>query len=136
VNTRIFKQVLQGAAAYRILDSSPGRGGTWSAGGCRILAEALKDHCGTPVYVVYNETNGKAEHFVVKTKDGFLDSDGIQTGPQLLQRIREEMVKGRLSIKPFSASIRASSIPRSAKTSKALAKLLRDANFKCPGRQK
>lgn len=121
MDPRALKRIINSRAAYAILDSSASEGGTWSAGGCGILADALKKYCATgEIYAVYNEDKRQIEHFVFKTNGSYIDSIGSHNKEELLRQMREEEgVTDRLSIKRFTPKLRNREIPRGSKTKDA-----------------
>lgn len=90
---RRLKAWCRSPTSYAILDASPAGGGTWTAGGCAILAVALaRLGLGTLRVVVGRTGSGPAQpqHWVVQVPGGFLDADGFSTGPKLLARMRDD----------------------------------------------
>lgn len=83
-------KLLKSKKAYEILDNSNAPDTTFQFGGCWILAEALSVYYDLPIYVVYNKEKNIIEHFVVKLNTMFLDSDGIQSKKQIIQKVAED----------------------------------------------
>jgi hypothetical protein len=133
MKSRDLKKILNSNEAYSILDSSPGAGGTWTAGGCCILANALKEYCpGGEIHVVFNEEWGQAEHFVYKTKQGYIDGAGIHSAPVLMRQMKElEGIKQRISIKPYQRGMRAPGVPCTRQTAHKLAELFKHKRLDC-----
>jgi RNA:NAD 2'-phosphotransferase (TPT1/KptA family)/8-oxo-dGTP pyrophosphatase MutT (NUDIX family) len=71
--------------SYAILDSSRASGGTWSAGGCYILAEAVQKEFGGELYAVVADE--AVQHIVVKYGGLFIDADGASREALLLHRM-------------------------------------------------
>ena len=92
---RRVRQFLQTDAAYRILDDEVG--GTWSAGGCWVLAKALTALIDAPLVAVWNEIDGSTvqHHVVVQLSENcYLDADGTQSGETLLRKMaRVELIR-------------------------------------------
>lgn len=80
-------------ASFRLLDAHPAtEGSTWSAGGCRVLAEALAQAFGWTRYGVTSDRrqHGRIlEHVVVGRSGKYIDADGLSDVSQLLERWRE-----------------------------------------------
>jgi len=85
-----LKTKLDSDQAYEILDKYAG--GTWTAGGCAILATALAKIHNAPIWVIFNQKKNVVEHFVVKIgRHKFMDYDGIHNN--IIKDFREnEMV--------------------------------------------
>lgn len=81
-------------ASYTLLDASPAAGGTWTAGGCALLAVALAGMNVGFLRVVdgrsYKGGRVQPQHWVVQVPGGFLDADGFSTGPRLLARLQHQ----------------------------------------------
>jgi hypothetical protein len=123
-----LKRILARNSSYAILDASPAKGGTWAAGGCHILADALNECFRLPEYVVYNNKLKRAEHFMVldESRGRFIDADGIQGEQTMLDKIaREKSAPGTLSIRKVSANTRSEGIPHDHKASQTLCQVLR-----------
>lgn len=77
-------EYLQTDRSYAILGSE----GTWNAGGCTLLAETLRRHLGdrARIFFIASDRN-RAEHSVVRVGTRYLDADGAQTLPQLLDKM-------------------------------------------------
>lgn len=63
--------------------------GDWGAGGCWILAEALKQFLGPPaeLWAVYSSVL-PVEHVVVKDGDAYFDYNGASTKNEILREFR------------------------------------------------
>lgn len=73
----IIRRYFKSNASYQILDHSAGEGGTWTAGGCWIAAEAIKRTFGGSIRAICSQRSGaRVEHFVVQKDDHLIDSDG------------------------------------------------------------
>ena len=103
---RRLKDFCGTVSSYRLLDGSSARGGTWTAGGCLILAHAM--------HVMLSAKGEKTKVAILKNKvpqhavcvvrlsngaDAFFDGDGISRRDGLLRRwLEEEDVAPPLSI--------------------------------------
>lgn len=59
--------------------------GTWSAGGCWILAEALKRVIAQPTTLLAVKDRGRVQHIIVGLPSGkVVDADGVQTEHEML----------------------------------------------------
>ena len=86
-----LKRFLASKKMYDILGEE---GGTWTAGGCWILAEALHSWLGPgSELVAVGSSVNKVEHVAVRVEDGYfyyyLDGDGFQTEEEFLRKMRE-----------------------------------------------
>jgi hypothetical protein len=102
MNGRRLKKILATKAAYAILDSTDAKGGTWLAGGCGLLADALAEYCPSgEVWAVWNRRNQRVEHFVYNKGNMFYDGDGAATGEGVLRKMRElEHVRDPITLRP------------------------------------
>ena len=73
-----LKDILNSDEAYRILDQSNCAGGTWTEGGCSILASALqKLYPSYKKVVIFNNSLRQIEHYgAFSPKGTVLDGDG------------------------------------------------------------
>jgi len=69
--------------------SKPLTRGTWTHGGCWILADAIQRVWGGDMWVIGSD-NYDVEHFVVRFGDLFADGDGLQTAPALRVKMMHE----------------------------------------------
>ena len=92
-----LRRILDTDVAYNILDQHSG--GTWMAGGCLLLAEALRHFFGEGAELWAVGSRGKrfsvsapvpVEHVVVKYQDRFIDYYGASSKEQLLKRMAQE----------------------------------------------
>lgn len=75
--------------AYEIL----GEEGTWQAGGCSLLAAALKKIFRRQAEALHVASDrSDAEHAVVRVGDLYFDADGAQTGKELFAKMKIERV--------------------------------------------
>lgn len=124
-----LKKILDSVEAYYILDNFGG-GGTWAAGGCKILADALNKYIDIPIYVVFNTENGIIEHFMVKVNDMLLDYDGIQSATEILNKMKDvEHIEQGISILPYNKKMSSSDIPSSDAAATELIKLFEKNNL-------
>jgi hypothetical protein len=71
-----LKKLLDTDEAYAILDEAVM--GTWTAGGCLILAEALKLLTGFNIVCIYNQNRRQVEHYGAGDLKGRIwDGDGV-----------------------------------------------------------
>jgi hypothetical protein len=88
--TLALQRVLALPDAREILER--GGGGTWTRGGCWILAQALCEHLGPPsasVQAIGDRVNFIGpEHWLVRVGDVVVDGDGAATVATLLRRWR------------------------------------------------
>lgn len=86
---RDLVKFLSSSEAYEIL----GDEGTWTAGGCWILGEALVRYLEKGELWVVSSSKNDFEHVVLKIDGQFIDGDGAQSEEDLLQKMEElEMV--------------------------------------------
>ena len=87
-----LKKWLSSDEAYALLDSYPSvAGGTWTAGGCRPLAQALlRVLPGSTPWAVHDAFQN--QHAVVEWQGWFFDGDGASRRRTILSRQREEGV--------------------------------------------
>ena len=83
-------KLLKTKEAYYILDNSKAPDTTFQFGGCWILADALSLYYNLPIYVVYNKKKNIIEHFIVKLNSMFLDSNGIQSKVQIIEKVADD----------------------------------------------
>src|ERR1035437_3812116 len=102
--------------------------GSWVAGGCWILAEAVLDWLGTEnaqLYVLENE-EGNSEHVLVRCGDFYLDGDGVSTKDEFLDRWElDEMIDGPVLVKGSRTVLRSTVIPEDRSLSSQLSDDLR-----------
>ena len=123
---RALKLAVRTDESYEIL----GKNGTWTAGGCWILAAALKRLLGTPsrLVAITRGRDDMPQHVLVELDGTFFDADGASTRGSLLRRW--EAVEGvwDASLRPFDESMsrraRADGIPFSVRKAKRLAAYL------------
>lgn len=98
-------------ASYTLLDASPAAGGTWTAGGCALLAVALARNGVGALRTVIGRSQASGpvqpQHWIVQVPGGFLDADGFSTGPRLLVRLRDDEFVHDPEIRQFQARDRA-----------------------------
>ena len=129
-----IRNILNSDAAYQILDNSSAGESTWCAGGCAILAYALKMVYGYPIYVIYDYNYKRTQHFIVQTPRGtYIDCDGEQKDI-LRNFIRKEYfeekfkgVKPNLKILPYTEDLKNDSIPIDMNASQKLAELIKNS---------
>ncbi|MEK6828580.1 MAG: GNAT family N-acetyltransferase [Nanoarchaeota archaeon] len=118
-------------ALLDILDSTEASGSDWAAGGCWILADALSEYYGAPLYVVYNNEMNRIEHFMIKIGNMYMDSDGLRGGSQVIKTMQEEGVYvkdiNNLMILPYSSDMNNDVIVRDIAASKKLVDLFKSA---------
>lgn len=126
-NRKTIKQILNSDEAYKILDSSDANNCTFQFGGCWILADALAEYYDSPVFVVYNKTKKIVEHFVIKINNSYVDSDGIQSEMQLINKVSEDggYNKNELSVTSYNNKMNTEDIVEDKKASKKLAELFK-----------
>lgn len=124
-----LKAIIRTDAAFDILDSSNCAGSDWGAGGCAILASALNKLAGYPIYVIYNEKFGGAEHFGVMTKSGsILDADGEHPNREAWIKHFEETEMprpGELVAIPYGRDVGMEGVKFDDKASEELAELIK-----------
>jgi len=108
-----LRKVLNTATAYRVLERAEVREGTWTSGGCGILAEAI--HALLPDSRLWDlhDASG-AQHVVVETPAGdFIDGDGVSARATLRRRwIQVEGLRPPLRLVPHDrAHCQAKGIP-------------------------
>lgn len=129
-----IRTILNSDAAYQILDNSNAGESTWCAGGCAILAYALKMVYGYPIYVIYDYNYNRTQHFIVQTPRGtYIDCDGEQNDI-LRNFIRKEYfeekfkgIKSNLKILPYTEDLKNDSIPIDMNASRKLAELIKNS---------
>ena len=129
-----IRNILNSDAAYQILDNSSAGESTWCAGGCAILAYALKMVYGYPIYVIYDYNYNRTQHFIVQTPRGtYIDCDGEQNDI-LRNFIRKEYfeekfkgIKSNLKILPYTEDLKNDSIPIDMNASRKLAELIKNS---------
>jgi hypothetical protein len=82
--------------SFALLDRTKGTGGTWTSGGCWILAHAIAKGFNGQVYCVMSRGDtlvegnvtdeARAQHFVAKIGHLYLDADGASMKDTLLRR--------------------------------------------------
>lgn len=94
-NVKSLHKVIRSDDALKIVDET-GYSLDWDEGGCWILADALityfKDIYGfeCELYVIYNDTLKRIEHFIVKfTKYEYLDARGLESSYKKIENIKE-----------------------------------------------
>jgi hypothetical protein len=123
---RAIRRAVKSDEAYAIL----GKHGTWTAGGCWILAAALKRLLGrrSRLAVVRRGEEPVAQHILVELDGVFLDADGASTEEQLLRRWRDLEGVQSPGVTALTADMarraRADSIPFSAGKARRLAAYL------------
>jgi hypothetical protein len=77
---RELREFINSDEAFSILPE-----GDWGAGGCWILAEALRKYLGPPakLYAIYSATF-PVEHVVIRHDDVYFDYNGASTEAELL----------------------------------------------------
>lgn len=74
-----IQHLLATTRAYAVLDCRAAQGGTWTAGGCALLALALARLISQSQIFDLLEGSGHIQHLVLRLGDGyFLDGDGIR----------------------------------------------------------
>ncbi len=105
---RRLKSFCKSKGSYLILDGSKAKGGTWTEGGCLILAKALYEtliNCGVDAKIKIVTGNGQPQHALVGVRlddqtEVFLDADGLSTAHQLLDRwMKDEVVAHPIRIR-------------------------------------
>lgn len=72
--------------------------GDWGAGGCWILAQALKEYLGPPAELwAIVAPEERVQHVLVKDGDAFFDFLGAQTGQEALDNF--------LEVEPWAGSV-------------------------------
>lgn len=124
-----LKSIINSDAAYEILDDSNCAGGTWTEGGCAILAQALHMLEGYPMYVIHNEKYNSVEHFGVKTPEGtILDADGEHASEEAwLEFFKENEIPrpGELDVRKFNPRINFTGINFDDEAANRLAELIK-----------
>jgi len=121
---RNLKRIINSNIAYEILDNSKAGSVTWQEGGCWILAEALSKYFNEPMYVVFNITKHRVEHFVVKHDNEYLDSLGMRTENQVIKDVLEFMsIKHKLMLIKYNSKMNTDGIIRDTETSDLLVEL-------------
>jgi len=117
-----LKGILDSDEAYAILDNYAG--GTWTEGGCAILAFVLSKIYNVPVWVLYNTRKEIAEHFVVQVGENkYMDYDGIHDN--MLKDFKEnELIYDPLLLKPYSKETPVGDIIISSQASNELYNLI------------
>lgn len=87
-----IRKFTRSGEAYELLDRGPG--GTWTAGGCALLAAALSK-AGIGILTVLDGSGHgsdlrKAQHWLVQVPGGYIDADGFSTGAELLRRWKND----------------------------------------------
>ena len=99
-----LKRLLETDEAYTIL----GPEGTWQAGGCWLLAEAVRKVLGpqAKLFAVLSErgllSKHVVEHVVVEFDGKYIDADGAFTKEQLLEKMRKQEFVYNPRVVPFS----------------------------------
>lgn len=91
---RFLKTFCKSKASYAILDKSKAKGGTWTEGGCLILAKALYENLkaeGFDAKIKILHGNGIPQHALVGVRledqeEVYLDADGFSTKLELINR--------------------------------------------------
>ena len=123
---RAIRRAVKSDEAYAIL----GKHGTWTEGGCWILAAALKRLLGrrSRLAAVRRSDEPVAQHILVELDGAFLDADGISTREQLLRRWRDLEGIPNPSVTAMTAEMarraRSDGIPFSAGKARRLAAYL------------
>lgn len=90
-----LKRFCKSKASYAILDKSKGSGGTWTAGGCLILAKAVYENLKAEGFhnakIKILHGNGSPQHALVSVclddmEEVYLDADGFSTKEELFER--------------------------------------------------
>jgi hypothetical protein len=79
--------------------------GDWGAGGCWILAEALKQYLGPPaeLWSIVTLPEDRVQHVLVKDAGVFFDFLGAQTGQEALDNFLEvDPVPGAVGLVPLT----------------------------------
>jgi uncharacterized protein YeaC (DUF1315 family) len=90
ISSKNLKKALSTPEAYAILDDAIGSG-TWSAGGCLLLAKALKILFPDGIILtLFGHTKEQKEaipqHVVLSLNGKLIDADGISTHDQMIKR--------------------------------------------------
>ena len=92
VSVNKIHRLLRTEKAFEILDSDPELSGSdWGAGGCYVLARALKRIFGGQLVTIYNAQN-RPQHIMLQLGHLYLDYDGLQPAEQKLKSAKEEFV--------------------------------------------
>ena len=103
-----LKKLINSPAVFSLLPE-----GDWGAGGCWMLAEAVKQFLGAPAELVaVVDRSGMVEHILVRYVDTYVDSNGAQNFMELRKSIAEDphYKKARYSILKFSDRLRSRTI--------------------------
>ncbi len=122
-----FKKRVKSKKWYKILDESKVSGSTFQCGGCWVMADALSMYFEVPLYVVYNETDNRVEHFVVKlNKDCFMDSEGTHSTKEMINKVIEDgfYYNKEIVIKKYNEKLNTEGLVRDLETSKIFYNLL------------
>jgi len=125
---RNLKNIINSDEAYEILDQSK-CGGTWTEGGCSVLASALKKI--NPSFnkvVIFNLTLNQIEHFGVETSRGtILDGDGEHSSEGAWLRFfkENEHVNGELEVMPYNSAMPRPGVLDDDQASSKLANLIK-----------
>ena len=125
---RAQTRVLRTRKAYAILDRD-GKGGSWSQGGCRIAAEATVKavralNSLAEVWVLTYA--GRAQHFLTKVGDKYLDIDGIASGDEVMKSMSafHDWNKDDVQLAPMSSNIDSKEIPSSPRAVRLLSQMI------------
>lgn len=124
---KTFKSVIKSKEAFDILDKSKAKDTTFQFGGCWILADALSIYYNQPIFVIFNDKLNRVEHFVVQINTSYIDSDGIQSNQELINKVAKDgsYNKNDLSLIPYNPKMNTTNIPTDIATSNKLVELFK-----------
>lgn len=86
---KVVKRVTGSTGAYNLLDADPATsGGTFTTGGCAVLAYALSNLIpNSKIFGIRRDGgNGIVDHVVLKVGNNYIDADGVSDESTLLNR--------------------------------------------------
>jgi len=97
----VVRKFAKSNESYNTILPDPDQG-TWMAGGCRILAEALRRVVVPPTILLAVVDRGEIQHVVVGLPSGnLIDADGVHTEKHMLAK----MIKYEFNINPKIAPV-------------------------------
>jgi hypothetical protein len=125
---KAIKEFARSKGAYDLLDSTTANGGTWTSGGCWILAEAVHQGFGGELYAILGTSSTdknlgavrRPQHIVVKFGDIYIHADGSSRRKTLLKRWTTKEGVLQPALAALDAQAVCSGIPRPEKAEKIL----------------
>lgn len=77
--------------------------GTWTRGGCWVLADAVLSVFGGEMWVVSSD-RADVEHFMVKMNDHFVDADGVHTDEGIIEKLKSQSGVPNPTLRPYEPS--------------------------------